>query len=163
MAINRVRDHLKKWGRNDDIMEHDTSSATVELAALALGVEPARIAKSLSYKGKEGALLVVSAGDAKTDNAKFKAEFGIKAKMLTPEETFEHTGHEVGGVCPFGLKTNIPVFLDISLRRFETVFPACGSSNSAIELTCPELEKYSLCQRWVDVCKEWNNLSIMSP
>jgi len=155
MSIESVREYLKKWNRQNDIIELEESSATVELAAKALGVEPARIAKSLAFKNGESAMLVVTAGDAKTDNGKFKAEFGFKARMLTPEETFEFTGHAVGGVCPFGLKTGIPVYLDVSLKRFDTVFPACGSGNSAIELTCEELEEYSGCSRWVDVCKGW--------
>lgn len=155
MAIDKVRENLKKWDKDKDILELDTSSATVELAAQALGIEPARIAKTISFKAGESALLIVAAGDAKTDNSKFKAEFGFKPKMLTPDETLFYTGHAVGGVCPFGLKNNIPVFLDISLKRFETVFPACGSSNSAIKLTCGELDEYSLNNKWVDVCKGW--------
>jgi prolyl-tRNA editing enzyme YbaK/EbsC (Cys-tRNA(Pro) deacylase) len=157
MAIEQAREHLKKWGRAQDIREFATSSATVELAAQALGVEPARIAKTLSFKGRDGGgMLIVAAGDAKTDNGKFKAEFGFKAKMLTPEETLALTGHAVGGVCPFGLQMPLPVFLDISLQRFATVFPACGSGNSAIELTCAELAEYSCYQRWVDICKDWD-------
>lgn len=155
MAIDKVRGHLKKWGRENDILEFETSSATVEMAARALNVEPCRIAKTIAFRGVEGAILVVAAGDAKTDNRKFKTEFGFKAKMLTPDEVLECTGHPVGGVCPFGLKMSLPVYLDISLRRFDTVFPACGSSNSAIRLTCVELEEYSSCKRWVDVCKGW--------
>lgn len=156
MAIEQVREHLKKWGRERDIREFIASSATVELAAQALGVEPARIAKTLSLKDREGgAMLVVAAGDAKMDNSKFKAEFGYKPKMLTAEEALSWTGHAVGGVCPFGLKMSLPIYLDISLRRFATVFPACGSGNSAIELTCAELAEYSLHQGWVDVCKCW--------
>ncbi len=155
MAIEKVREHLKKWGRDNDILEFDTSSATVELAAKALGVEPCRIAKTLSFRSGESAILVVTAGDAKTDNKKFKAEFGFKARMLTPEEVLEHTGHAVGGVCPFALKKPLPIFLDVSLKRFDTVYPACGSSNSAIQLTCSELEKYCNIERWVDVCKGW--------
>lgn len=153
MAIDSVREHLKRWGRDKDILEFETSSATVELAALALGVEPARIAKTISFRDGDGAVLIVTAGDAKTDNSKFKEEFGFKPRMLTPEEVLEYTGHAVGGVCPFGLKSGISVFLDVSLKRFETVFPACGSSNSAIKLTCGELEKYSQCKKWVNVCK----------
>ena len=155
MAIDKVYGYLKKWGRDKDILEFGTSSATVELAAQTLGVEPARIAKTICFKKGEGAMLIVTAGDAKTDNRKFKDEFGFKAKMLTPEETLEYTGHAVGGVCPFGLENNVPVFLDESLKRFETVYPACGSSNSAIKLTCEELEKYSLNEKWVDVGKGW--------
>lgn len=155
MAIDIVKEYLKTWGRDVDIIELETSSATVALAAQALGVEPARIAKTISFKDKEGAILVVAAGDAKTDNSKFKTEFGFKAKMLTVEEVLQYIGHAVGGVCPFGIKDNVPVFLDISLKRFNTVFPACGSSNSAIELTCEELEEYSSNNKWVDVCKGW--------
>ena len=153
MAIDKVREYLKKWNKEKDILEFDTSSATVELAAKALGTEPARIAKTLSFRNDNSAMLIVAAGDVKTDNAKFKAEFGFKARMLTPEEALDFTGHAVGGICPFGLKNDIPVYLDVSLKRFETVYPACGSSNSAIELTCTELEKYSGCDKWVDVCK----------
>jgi len=155
MAIDAVREYLSKWNRDKDILEFDTSSATVVLAAEALGVEPARIAKTIAFRNGEGAMLIVAAGDAKIDNGKFKAEFGFKAKMLTPDETLSITGHAVGGVCPFGLKNDIPVYLDISMKRFDTVFPACGSSNSAIELTCDELEEYSKAQKWVDVCKGW--------
>lgn len=155
MAIDKVREHLRQWNRDKDILEFQTSSATVELAAQALEVEPARIAKTISFKGGEGAILIVAAGDAKTDNGKFKAEFGFKPKMLTPDEALDYTGHAVGGVCPFGLVRDIPIYLDISLKRFQTVFPACGSSNSAIELTCEELEEYSGSRKWVDVCKGW--------
>lgn len=155
MAIDKVRNYFKKWGKEADILEFETSSATVELAANALGVEPSRIAKTLSFKDGEGAMLIVTAGDAKIENSSFKAEFGFKAKMLSPEEVLSYTGHAVGGVCPFGLKQELPVFLDESMKRFETVFPACGSSNSAIELTCDELEKYSMSQKWISVCKGW--------
>lgn len=155
MAIDKVREYFKKLGRDTDILEFEASSATVELAAKAVGVEPARIAKTLSFKQGESAMLIVAAGDAKIDNAKFKAEFGFKAKMLSPEEVLEFTGHAVGGVCPFGLKTEMPVYLDVSLNRFNTIFPACGSSNSAIELTCSELREYSSSEKWIDVCKDW--------
>ncbi|MBC8062808.1 MAG: YbaK/EbsC family protein [Clostridiaceae bacterium] len=155
MAIDIVKDYLKRWGRDVDIIELETSSATVELAAKALGVDAARIAKTISFKANNGAILIVAAGDAKTDNSKFKVEFGIKAKMLTPDEALQYIGHSVGGVCPFGVKENVAVFLDISLRRFNTIFPACGSSNSAIELTCEEIDEYSLNKKWVDVCKGW--------
>ena len=154
MPVNKVREYLKKLGK-EGVLELEKSSATVDLAAQALGVEPARIAKTLSFKDGDGVIIVVAAGDTKTDNNKFKAEFGLKAKMLTPEEVLTSTGYAVGGVCPFGLNNNIRVYLDISLKRFETVFPACGSSNSAIELTCAELDKYSLNNKWVDVCKGW--------
>lgn len=155
MGIKEVREYLKRWNRDKDILEFATSSATVELAARAVGVEPARIAKTLAFKNGEGAVIVVAAGDAKVDNKKFKQEFGFKPHMLDPGQTLALTGHPVGGVCPFGLATDVPVFCDVSLRRFTTVFPACGSSNSAIELTCEELELYSGCRRWVDVCKNW--------
>ena len=155
MAIDKVREYFKKWGRDKDILEFETSSATVELAANALGVEPSRIAKTLSFRTEEGAMLVVTAGDAKIDNSKFKSEFNIKARMLTPEEVIHYTGHAVGGVCPFGLAQKLPVYSDVSMKRFDTVFPACGSGNSAIKLTCRELEEYSGTERWVDVCKGW--------
>lgn len=155
MAIERVREYLKQWGRDTDILEFDTSSATVEMAAETLGVEPCRIAKTLSFKTEDGAMLIVAAGDARIDNGKYKAEFGRKAKMLTPEEALEYTGHAVGGICPFGLTHKLPVYLDVSLKRFDTIYPACGSSNSAIKLTCEELEQYADCKKWVDVCKEW--------
>jgi prolyl-tRNA editing enzyme YbaK/EbsC (Cys-tRNA(Pro) deacylase) len=155
MAIDEVREYLRQWNKDRDILEFNTSSATVVLAAEALGVEPARIAKTIAFRNGESAMLIVAAGDTKIDNSKFKAEFGFKAKMLTPDETLVLTGHAVGGVCPFGLKNDIPVYLDISMRRFDTIFPACGSGNSAIELTCDELEEYSKCKKWVDVCKGW--------
>ncbi|MBU3190454.1 YbaK/EbsC family protein [Clostridium bowmanii] len=155
MAIDKVHEYFKKWGVDKDILEFETSSATVELAAETLGVEPARIAKTICFKNGESAMLIVTAGDVKTDNRKFKDEFGFKAKMLTPDETLEFTGHAVGGVCPFGLENDIPVFLDESLKRFETVYPACGSSNSAIKLTCQELHKYSMNKKWINVCKGW--------
>ena len=158
MSIDKVREYFKQWGREKDILEFDTSSATVELAANALGVEPSRIAKTLSFRSEEEALLVVAAGDARIDNSKFKAEFNSKAKMLTPEEVLEYTGHAVGGVCPFALNRELPVYTDISMKRFSTIFPACGSSNSAIELTCEELEQYSGSKRWIDVCKDWQNI-----
>lgn len=153
MSIEKVRAHLKRFGRENDVITFATSTATVELAAAALGVEPARIAKTLCFRNGEGAMLIVAAGDARIDNAKFKAEFGCKARMLAPAEVREATGFEVGGVCPFGLPDGVPVYLDISLKRFETVFPACGSDNNAIELTCGELAEYSSSERWVDVCK----------
>ncbi|MGI6685980.1 MAG: YbaK/EbsC family protein [Bacillota bacterium] len=156
MSIEKVREHLKKWGKSKDILELPMSIATVELAAQALNVEPGRIAKTLSLKNGTGALLVVTAGDAKIDNGKFKKEFGFKVKMLTPDEVLALTGHAVGGVCPFGLPKSSSIYLDLSLKRFKTVFPACGSSNSAIELTCDELDKYSLNKKWIDVCKGWD-------
>ncbi|MCG8572681.1 MAG: YbaK/EbsC family protein [Spirochaetes bacterium] len=156
MAIDSVRTHLKQWDKDKDIMEFETSSATVELAANRLGVEPGRIAKTLSFKQNDSALLIVTAGDARTDNQKFKTQFGFKAKMLSQDEVLKFTGHAVGGVCPFGLKQDLPIYLDISLKRFKTVFPACGSSNSAIELTYEELAKIIGTPQWIDICKGWN-------
>jgi prolyl-tRNA editing enzyme YbaK/EbsC (Cys-tRNA(Pro) deacylase) len=156
MAIEAVKDYFKQYGREKDILEFNESSATVELAAHALNVIPARIAKTLSFRSEKGCILVVTAGDAKVDNHKFKAEFGIKAKMLSPEEVLDLTGHAVGGVCPFGIKNEaVNVYVDVSLKRFETVFPACGSSNSAIELSCDELYQYAQGLKWSDVCKNW--------
>lgn len=157
MSIERVKAYFASVGLADRVREFDVSSATVELAALALGCEGKRIAKTLSFMGPAGPLLVVAAGDARIDNAKFKAQFGLKAKMLTPEQAVELVGHAVGGVCPFAVNEGVEVWLDESLKRFETVFPACGSSNSAIELTIPELEKYAAPKGWVDVCKGWND------
>lgn len=157
MAIEKVRDYFKHFGIDSKIQEFETSSATVELAAQALGCEPERIAKTLSFKINESGILIVAAGDAKIDNAKYKTQFQTKAKMLTPEEVELFIGHAIGGVCPFGIKENIKVYLDVSLKRFDTVFPACGSSNSAIELTIDELEKYSNSDAWIDVCKNWGD------
>ena len=139
----------------DKVREFEVSSATVELAAQALGCEGARIAKSLAFMVDGEPVLVVTAGDAKIDNRKFKEFFHTKAKMTTPEETVNRIGHAIGGVCPFALKEGVTVYLDVSLRRFETVYPACGSGNSAIELTIEELETYSSFKAWVDVCKGW--------
>ena len=156
MAIEKVKAFFKEYGMEGRVLEFEVSSATVELAAQAAGCEPCRIAKSLSFLVDEKAILVVCAGDAKVDNAKYKAQFGTKAKMLTPDQVEAMIGHAVGGVCPFGINDGVTVYLDESLKRFETVFPACGSSNSAIELTIDELEKYSGFAAWVDVCKGWN-------
>ena len=153
MSIEKARAHLAQFGADGRILEFDESSATVELAAHALGVEPARIAKTLSFKAEDGCLLVVAAGDARVDNRKFKDCFGIKAKMLTADEVLALVGHPVGGVCPFGINDDVPVCLDVSLRRFETVFPAVGSANSAVELTLDELRMFSKAIDWVDVCK----------
>ena len=139
----------------DRIRELDESSATVELAAQALGCEPCRIAKTLSFSVNGSPILIVAAGDAKIDNPKYKAQFGVKARMLTPDEVESLVGHAVGGVCPFGIRAGVTVYLDESLKRFATVFPACGSGNSAIELTIPELETYSGFTAWIDVCKNW--------
>ena len=155
MAIEKVKFYFAQHGMEARVLEFDVSSATVELAAQALGCEGCRIAKSLSFMVGEGAILIVAAGDAKVDNGRYKAQFGTKAKMLTPEQAVEMLGHAVGGVCPFALNAGVTVYLDESLKRFETVFPACGSSNSAIELTIPELEQHSGYVAWVDVCKGW--------
>lgn len=154
MSIERARAHLRRFERDGDILEYETSSATVELAARALGVEEARIAKSLSFRHSDGALLVVTAGDTRIDNKKFKSLFGVKPKMIATDEVGELVGHEVGGVCPFGINEGVEVYLDMSLQRFTTVFPACGSANSAIELSCEELQQLSAAKSWVDVCKE---------
>ena len=153
MSIEQVRLYLSRWNKDKDIIEMDISTATVELAADALGVIPARIAKSISLKGPGNeAMMVVSAGDMKLDNKKFRSHFGFKPKMLTPEEALAFTGHAIGGVCPFALPPGLDVYLDISMKRFQTIFPACGSGNSAIELTLSELEEYSQSKMWLDVC-----------
>ena len=153
MSIERAKEYLRQYGMEDRIRETELSSATVELAAAALGCEPARIAKTLSFLVNEEAVLIVAAGDTKVDNAKYKHFFGTKAKMLSPDQVEEMIGHAIGGVCPFGINEGVKVYLDESLRRFETVFPACGSSNSMIELTMQELEQCSGYTAWVDVCK----------
>ena len=155
MSLENVKIYLKPYGLENKILEFDVSSATVELAAQALGCEGCRIAKTISFMVDGGAVLIVCAGDAKIDNAKYKAYFGTKAKMLSYEEASELIGHAVGGVCPFATNEGVKIYLDESLKRFNTVFPACGSSNSAIELTIPELEKYSSYIDWIDVCKAW--------
>lgn len=154
MSVQRVREYLKEFGFDDRVRELEVSSATVELAAMALGVEPARIAKTIALQGEEdGCILVVAAGDQKLDNKKFKETFQRKAKMLSPDEVRRLTGYAVGGVCPFAVDEGIPVFLDESLRRFASVFPAAGSSNGVLEMTCPELFSASRARGWVDVCK----------
>lgn len=161
MSVENVREFFKQYNKENYIMEHELSSATVELAAEAVGVIPARIAKTLSFKNKEGdnAILIVTAGDAKIDNKKFKLEFGHKAKMLTPEEVLEFIGHGIGGVCPFAIRNNeVKVYLDVSMKRFETIFPAAGSSNSSIELTCDEIERFSNAEKWIDVCKGYEEI-----
>ena len=155
MSIETVRDYFRPLGREGDILEFPVSSATVELAAQAAGVIPARIAKTLSFLVDEGCVLIVTAGDAKIDNAKYKAMFHTKAKMLTAEQVSAFTGHAVGGVCPLANPEGVRTYLDVSLKRFDTVFPAAGSSNSAIELTCDELAGYSHSLEWIDVCKGW--------
>ena len=159
MSIERVRAYFQTLGIEDRIQEFAVSSATVELAAQAVGVEAARIAKTLSFHDGEGCLLIVAAGDARVDNRRFKDTFHQKARFLTPEEAVAFTGHAVGGVCPFAVGDAVTVYLDESLRRFDTVFPAAGSSNSAIELTCDELFRFSNARCWVDVCKGWREES----
>ena len=155
MAIEKVREYFKTLGIENRILEFDVSSATVDLAAKAVGVEGARICKTLSFKdGEDGCILIQTAGDTKIDNRKFKDTFMEKAKMLSPEEVIEFTGHAIGGVCAFAVDNpKVRIYCDQSLKRFDTVFPACGSANSAIELTCDELYKYSNALGWIDVCK----------
>jgi prolyl-tRNA editing enzyme YbaK/EbsC (Cys-tRNA(Pro) deacylase) len=153
MGIDQVRVYLSRWNREKDIIEMEASTATVPDAANALGVIPARIAKSISLRAGEGVIVIVTAGDMKLDNRKYKDRFGVKARMLSPEEALEATGHAVGGVCPFALPPDAGVYLDVSMKRFQTVYPACGSGNSAIELTTDELDEYSRNREWVDVCK----------
>jgi len=155
MSVQRVKDYFAARGMEERVWEFATSSATVELAAQTLGVRPARIAKTLSFKVGDGCVLVVTAGDARVDNKKYKAFFGAKAKMLAFDEVERYTGSAVGGVCPFALPEGVAVYLDRSLQRFTTVFPACGSDNSAIELTCDELFCHSGAREWIDVCKDW--------
>ena len=153
MSIKEGREYFRQLGLEDKVMEFDESSATVELAAHAIGVEGARICKTLSFYKEDHAMLIEVAGDARIDNHKFKEKFHFKAKMLSPEDVLDLIGHPVGGVCPFGIKDNVEVYCDESLKRFETVFPAVGSGNSAIELTLDELFKYSNSIEWIDVCK----------
>ena len=158
MAIDLVKEYFDKFNIKDKVLEFDVSSATVELAAQALGTDAARIAKTLSFQSEEddGAILVVAAGDARIDNKKFKEQFGFKAKMLAPEDVLRIVGHAVGGVCPFAIENpEVVVYTDVSLRRFDYVYPACGSSNSAIRLSCEELFEIADSQGWVDVCKDW--------
>lgn len=156
MAIEKVKEYFAQFGVADRVQEFDVSSATVELAAQALNCQPCRIAKTLSFMVDGLPILIVAAGDAKIDNPKYKAQFRTKAKMLTPDEVETLVGHTVGGVCPFGINKGVTVYLDSSLKRFESVFPACGSSNSAIELSIGELESYSGYTDWIDVCKGWD-------
>lgn len=153
MAIEKVKTYFSQFGIEDRIQEFEVSSATVELAAQALNCEPCRIAKTLSFMVEDHPVLIVTAGDVKIDNGKYKAKFGTKAKMLTSDQVETLIGHGIGGVCPFAVNNHVIIYLDHSLKRFETVFPACGSSNSAIELSIEELEKYSGFASWVDVCK----------
>ena len=156
MAIEAAKQYLDSIGLGDRVEEFDVSSATVELAAQAVGCEPAHIAKTLSFLAGNEGMLIVAAGDAKVDNHKYKETFHTKAKMMTPDQAVELVGHAVGGVCPFGIKPGIKVYLDESLRRFDIVYPACGSANSAVRLSIPELESASKSSGWVDVCKGWN-------
>ncbi len=153
MAFEEAKSYLVGKGFGERIYEFDVSSATVELAALAVGTEPARIAKSLTFMVEDGPVMIICSGDTKIDNSKYKGFFHKKAKMLTRDEVNELIGHDVGGVCPFGIKDGVSVYLDESLRRFEKVFPACGSANSAVELTPEELEMLSGSIAWIDVCK----------
>jgi len=152
MSLEQVRLYLSRWARDKDIIDLADSIATVELAARALKVEPERIAKSISLRCDNDAMMLVTSGDMKLDNRKFREEFGFKPRMLSHEEALKHTGHAIGGVCPFALPDKVKVYLDSSLKRFTTVFPACGDDNSAIELSPAELEEYSRCLAWVDVC-----------
>lgn len=157
MSLESVKAHFRAFNREQDVLEFTTPIKTVEQAAETLQVIPARIAKTLSFRGEgEQAILVVAAGDAKIDNKKFRDTFGFKARMLSPEEVLAQTGHAVGGVCPFGLANDLDVFLDVSMKRFDTLFPACGSIHSAIELSCEEIFTFASGKDWVDVCKEWD-------
>lgn len=153
MAFDIAKEHLEKLGLGERIYTFEVSSATVELAAQAVGCEPARIAKTLSFLVDGHAVLVVAAGDAKVDNHKYKEQFKVKARMLSPDEVTEMVGHSVGGVCPFGIRDGVKVYLDESLKRFPEVYPACGNASSAVRLTIPELELASGTPEWVDVCK----------
>lgn len=154
MTIEKVKEYFRQYGKENEILEFSVSSATVDLAAQALHTDGARICKTLSFRTDDGCILICAAGDARIDNKKFKTVFGLKAKMLSPDEVVEFTGHQIGGVCPFGIENNhVKVFCDNSLKRFRTIFPACGSSNSAIELTPEELFQYSNSAGWVDVAK----------
>ena len=155
MSMEKVKAYFAQFGMEQRVLEFEVSSATVELAAQAADVEPKRIAKTLSFLVGDTCILIVAAGDARVDNKKYKERFGVKAKMLAHDDVPEYIGHAVGGVCPFAVKEGVKVYLDESLKRFETVFPAAGSANSAIELTIPELEQYSKFDGWVDVCKDW--------
>ncbi|MBO5115206.1 MAG: YbaK/EbsC family protein [Peptococcaceae bacterium] len=155
MSIERGRAYFAQFGMEDQVIEFNVSSATVELAAAALNCEPQRIAKTLSFLVDGQAILIVAAGDARIDNPKYKTQFGVKAKMIAAEDVEPLIGHGIGGVCPFGINEGVMVYLDESLKRFITVYPACGSGNSAIELTIPQLEQYSGYTAWVDVCKDW--------
>ena len=159
MSLEKAKEYLKKWNLEDRVKEFSESSATVELAAKAIGCEPEHIAKTLSFQVEDNPVLIVASGDAKIDNTKFKEQFHTKAKMLSKEEVKEKIGHAVGGVCPFGVNEGVRVYLDISLRRFKTIYPACGSSNSVVKMTVEELETCSKNLEWIDVCKGWQENS----
>ena len=156
MSIEKVRDYFKQWDMENRIIEFDVSSATVELASLALACDPKRKAKTLAFKVNEKPILIVASGDCRVDNKKYKAKFSTRPKMLSPQELIDLVGYAAGGVCPFAVKEGVTVYLDESLRRFDKVFPACGSSNSVIELTIEELERFSNYSAWIDVCKDWD-------
>lgn len=153
MALEKAKAYLEEKGYGDRVMVFDVSSATVELAAKAVGTEPEKIAKSMTFKVNEKPVMIVCAGDAKVNNQKFKETFHVKAKMLSFDEVHDLIGHDVGGVCPFGINEGVDVYLDESLKRFEFVYPACGSDNSAVKLSIPELEEVSGYLGWVDICK----------
>jgi prolyl-tRNA editing enzyme YbaK/EbsC (Cys-tRNA(Pro) deacylase) len=155
MAIEKVREYFSQHGLEDRILEFDVSSETVELAAQAIACEPKQIAKSMSFILDDNAIIVVTSGDARISNPKFKEHFKAKAKMISPDQVELLIGHDIGGVCPFGINEDVLVYLDVSLKRFETVFPAAGSGNSVIELSVAELEEHSQAEAWVDVCKDW--------
>lgn len=157
MSVEKVKRYFAGFGMEDRVQVFDVSSATVELAAAALNTQPCRIAKTLAFMAGDGPVLIVAAGDAKIDNPKYKAQFGTKARMLAPDQVAELVGYAVGGVCPFTVNSGVTVYLDASLKRFDTVFPACGSANSAIGLSIPELEQHSGFSAWVDVCKGWDD------
>lgn len=157
MSLYIAKEYLEKQGKAERIITFTVSTATVSLAAQALGVREGQIAKTMAFKKNEQAMVIITAGDVKIDNAKFKAEFGFKAKMLTPEETLEHTNHEVGGVCPFGMKTETSIYLDQSLLNYEVIYPACGDAASAVRLTPEELSQIVAYRKWIDVCKPKEN------
>lgn len=161
MSLCAVKEYFARFGQAERIREFPVSSATVAEAAAALCCQPERIAKTLSFLQEDGPVLIVAAGDARIDNAAYKKKFGLKAKMLSPDTVEKLIGHGVGGVCPFAVKQGVKIYLDCSLRRFKTVFPACGSANSAIELSIPELEKYSGSLGWIDVCKDWQSSELV--
>ncbi len=154
MAFDKAKAYLEEKGFGDRVKEFEVSSATVELAAIAVGTEPARIAKSLTFMLEDKPVMIICAGDVKIDNSKYKGMFHTKAKMLTPEQVEQYIGHAIGGVCPFGIKDGVSVYLDESMKRFDTIYPACGSSNSAVELNCEELQMLSGSLGWIDVCKQ---------